>query len=108
MSPATVIDDAIVSLHGSASPILQGQSDWTTVFTTGATGPVNHGYIYGPSFPPYSASAGITIWLGHSGPGDPDCCPSQYRKDTYTYAAGSGRFAVTRTTYVPASELPKR
>ena len=49
------VTDAIVSLHGSASPFRAGQSDVTIVFTVGPAGPVSHGYIYGPSFPPYSA-----------------------------------------------------
>jgi hypothetical protein len=101
------VDDAIVSLHGSASPVLQGQSDWTTVFTVGAGGPVNRGYVYGPSFPPYSAS-GFTVWIPHSVGLDPDCCPSQYEKDAYTYASSSGTFTKTGVTTVPASEFPGR
>ena len=101
------VPDAIVSLHGSASPVLQGQSDWTTVFTASPRGPVNHGYLSGPSFPPYSPT-GITVWIPHGAATDADCCPSQYAKDAYAYSSGSGLFVKSGTTYVPASELPKR
>jgi hypothetical protein len=100
--------DAIVSLHGSTSGVRLGQSDWTTVFTASPGGPVNHGYIYGPSFPPYSASAGITIWIPHPGPLDPGCCPTDYDKDVYKYSSAGGTFTKRGTTTVPASELPKR
>ena len=102
------VADAIVSLHGSTSGVLQGQSDWTTVFTANPSGPLNHGYISGPSFPPYSASAGITIWIRHPTALDPDCCPSEYEKDAYRYTSRTAKFTKTGTAYVPASALPKR
>jgi hypothetical protein len=98
------VPDAIVNLQGHASGVLEGESSWTTVFTASPSGPVNHGYIYGVSFPPYSA--GITTWTPHLVGSDFNCCPSQFQKDAYTYS--NGKFTKSGTTYVPANQLPKR
>ena len=102
------VQDAIINLHGSASPVLEGQRDVTTVFTAGPAGPVNHGYIDGPSFPPYPDGAGVTVWLPHPVGSEGLCCPSQYEKDRYTYSSATGKFVKAETAYVPTSELPKR
>jgi hypothetical protein len=98
------VPDAIVNLQGHASGVIEGESSWTTVFTASPSGPVNHGYLYGVSFPPYSA--GITTWTPHLVGSDPNCCPSQFQKDAYTYS--NGKFTKSGTTYVPANQLPKR
>ena len=98
------VPDAIVNLQGHASGVIEGESSWTTVFTASPSGPVNHGYLHGVSFPPYSA--GITTWTPHLVGNDPNCCPSQFQKDAYTYS--NGKFTKSGTTYVPANQLPKR
>lgn len=102
------VPDAIVNLHGSASPVIEGQSDVTTVFTTSGDRLTNHGYINGLSFPPYPASSGITTWTPHAVGSEPLCCPSQYEKDVYKYSSSTGKFTRAGTTYVPAGKLPKR
>lgn len=102
------VPDAIVNLHGSASPVIEGQSDVTTVFTTSADRLTNHGYINGLSFPPYPAASGITTWMPHAVGSEPLCCPSQYEKDVYKYSSSTGKYTRAGTTYVPAGELPKR
>ena len=94
------VQDAIVNLHGSTSGVALGQSDWTTVFTTSPSGPVNHGYFYGSSFPPYSASSGVTVWIPHPIGTDADCCPREYEEVVYKYSAG-GTFTKTTTIDVP-------
>jgi hypothetical protein len=97
--------DAIVTGFGSAGRTALGLVTWTTVFTQSASGPVNHGYLDGQAFPPYSTSGGITVWSQRLQPNDPACCPSSYQKTTYKYES-AGRFTQTATALVPASQFP--
>jgi hypothetical protein len=97
------VDDAVVTMYangGGSATLL-----WALVFTGSSHGPVQVGQLDGQAFPPYSATQGISAWVGHWGPSDPHCCPSSYDVTTYKYA--NGTFAAVATRNVPASELPK-
>jgi hypothetical protein len=98
--------DAIVAIDGNASGTVRGQRPWTVIFRGGGKTPVEIAAFDGTFYPPVTAGAGVTVWQAIAG--ELGCCPSAYKKTTYTYDRATRTFVVSNETSVPPEQLPQQ